>query len=90
VVCCLRYNKCCIQGSDEVMQFLVTIVNKIFEELDIPESTKYGTVTPVLKPNKDKIYPENYRRITVTNTFLPDTEMTLHRALYSGACCGQD
>ena len=26
------------------MQFLVTIVNKIFEELDIPESTKYGTV----------------------------------------------
>jgi hypothetical protein len=51
------------------MQFLVTIVNKIFEELDIPESTKYGTVTPVLKPNKDKIYPENYRRITVTNTF---------------------
>jgi hypothetical protein len=28
------------------MQFLVTIVNKIFEELDIPESTKYGTVTP--------------------------------------------
>ena len=47
----------------------MTIVNKIFEELDIPESTKYGTVTPVLKPNKDKIYPENYRGITVTNTF---------------------
>ena len=47
----------------------MTIANKIFEELDIPESTKYGTVTPVLKPNKDKIYPENYRRITVTNTF---------------------
>jgi hypothetical protein len=22
-----------------------------------------------LKPNKDKIYPENYRGITVTNTF---------------------
>jgi hypothetical protein len=42
---------------------------QIFEELDIPESTKYGTVTPVLKPNKDKIYPENYRGITVTNTF---------------------
>ena len=47
----------------------MTIVNKIFEELDIPESSKYGTVTPVLKPNKDKIYPENYRGITVTNTF---------------------
>jgi hypothetical protein len=45
-------------SPDEVMQYLV---NKIFEELDIPESTKYGTVTPVLKPNKDKIYPENYR-----------------------------
>ena len=44
-------------SPDEVMQFLVTIVNKIFEELDIPESSKYGTVTPVLKPNKDKIYP---------------------------------
>jgi hypothetical protein len=48
-----------LYSPDEVMQFLVTIVNKIFEELDIPESTKYGTVTPVLKPNKDKIYPEN-------------------------------
>ena len=58
-------------SPDEVIQFLVTIVNKIFEELDIPESSKYGTVTPVLKPNsnKDKIYPENYRGITVTNTF---------------------
>ena len=56
-------------SPDEIMQFLVTIVNKIFEELDIPESSKYGTVTPVLKPNKDKIYPENYRGITVTNTF---------------------
>ena len=57
-------------SPDEVIQFIVTIVNKIFEELDIPESSKYGTVTPVLKPNKDKIYPENYRGIyTVTNTF---------------------
>ena len=56
-------------SPDEVMQFLVTIVNKIFEELDIPETTTYGTVTPVLKTNKDKIYPENYRGITVTNTF---------------------
>lgn len=55
-------------SPDEVMQFLVTIVNKIFEVLDIPETTTYGTVTPVLKTNKDKIYPENYRGITVTNT----------------------
>ena len=59
------------------MQFLVTIVNKIFEELDIPESSKYGTVTPVLKPNKDNIYPENYRGITVTNTFSTVIEGTL-------------
>ena len=59
------------------MQFLVTIVNKIFEELDIPESTTYGTVTPVLKPNKDNIYPENYRGITVTNTFSTVIEGTL-------------
>jgi len=56
-------------SPDEVIQFLVTIVNKIFEELDITETTKYSTVTPVLKPNKDKIYPKNYRGITVTNTF---------------------
>ena len=30
-------------SPEEVMQFLVSIVNKIFEELDIPESTTYGT-----------------------------------------------
>jgi hypothetical protein len=45
-------------------------VNKIFEELDIPESTKCGTVTPVLKPNKDKIYPENYEVYFETKVIL--------------------
>ena len=43
------------------MQFLVTIVNKIFEELDIPESTKYGTVRdrfPVKSGPSQKYFAE--------------------------------
>jgi hypothetical protein len=31
-----------------------------------------------------------YSETCLKQLLLPDTEMTLHRALYSGACCGQD
>jgi hypothetical protein len=55
-------------GADEIVPVIVNIINKIFRDLDIPEKLKNGVVTPVLKPNKDKRYPENNRGITVANT----------------------
>ncbi|CAG2257393.1 unnamed protein product [Mytilus edulis] len=45
-------------------------VNEISSEhFKCARKIKSGTVTPVLKTDKDKMYPENYRGITVTNTF---------------------
>lgn len=56
-------------GADEIVPVIANIINKIFRDLDqSPEQLKSGVVTPVLKPNKDKRYPENYRGITVANT----------------------
>ena len=55
----------------------VNIINKIFRDLDIPEKLKSGVVTPVLKPNKDERYPENYRGITVANTLSTIVESIL-------------
>ncbi|VDI07588.1 Hypothetical predicted protein [Mytilus galloprovincialis] len=54
---------------EEIVPITLFIINLIFDNLDVPEKIKSGTVTPVLKTGKDKMYPENYRGITVTNTF---------------------
>lgn len=64
-------------GADEIVPVIVNIINKIFKDLDIPEKLKSGVVTPVLKPKKDKRYPENYRGITVANTLSTIVESIL-------------
>ena len=64
-------------GADEIVPVIVNIINKIFKDLDIPEKLKSGVVTPVLKPNKDKRYPENYRGIAVANTLSTIVESIL-------------
>ena len=64
-------------GADEIVPVIVNIINKIFRDLDIPEKLKSRVVTPVLKPNKDERYPENYRGITVANTLSTIVESIL-------------
>ena len=64
-------------SPEEVIPYIVFIINKIFDELDVPPKLKSGFVTPVLKPKKDKLYPENYRGITVTNKFSTIVESLL-------------
>lgn len=39
----------------------------MFKTVDVPMCVKEGILTPVHKNGKDKLYPENYRGITVTN-----------------------
>ena len=41
-------------------------MNTIVEQLDIPQLLKSGILTPVLKKNKDRRNPSNYRRIAGT------------------------
>ncbi|VDI45250.1 Hypothetical predicted protein [Mytilus galloprovincialis] len=56
----------------ELLQYIINIISLIFAEKDVYSNVKEGVVTPVLKyvkSGKDKIYPENYRGITVTNYF---------------------
>ncbi|CAC5403356.1 unnamed protein product [Mytilus coruscus] len=54
---------------EELLTYIVHIVNLIFKDKDLPQETKEGVVSPVHKSGKDKLHPENYRGITVTNTF---------------------
>ncbi|VDI62863.1 Hypothetical predicted protein [Mytilus galloprovincialis] len=54
---------------EELLTYIVQIVNLIFKDKDLPQETKEGVVSPVHKSGKDKLHPENYRGITVTNTF---------------------
>jgi hypothetical protein len=51
-------------AMDELKPLILHILNTIIEELDIPQMLKRGTMTPVLKKNKDRQNPANYRGIT--------------------------
>jgi hypothetical protein len=55
---------------DELKPLILHILNTIIEELDIPQMLTRGIVIiPVLKKNKDRQNPANYRGITVTKIF---------------------
>ncbi|CAC5368796.1 unnamed protein product [Mytilus coruscus] len=53
----------------ELLQYTLNIINLILTEKDVPFTLKEDVLTPVLKSGKDKMYAENYRGITVTNSF---------------------
>jgi hypothetical protein len=54
---------------DELKPLILHILNTIIEELDIPQMLKRGTMTPVIKKNKDRQNPAIYGGITVTKIF---------------------
>ncbi|CAG2184470.1 unnamed protein product [Mytilus edulis] len=58
-----------IHAIDVITDEITDIINQIFEELDVPQSLKNGILTPVLKKEKDKTIPGNYRGIVVTSIF---------------------
>ena len=56
-------------ASTELLPIIVHILNTIVEQLDIPQLLKSGILTPVLKKNKDRRNPSNYRGIAVSKIF---------------------
>ncbi|CAC5417920.1 unnamed protein product [Mytilus coruscus] len=50
---------------DEVSLEIVSIINNIFSDLDVPKSLKNGILTPFLKKKKYKTISGNYRGIVV-------------------------
>ena len=60
---------------------ICSIINQIFEELNIPDNLKSGILTPVLKKKKNKTLPGNYRGIVVTNTFSKIVESVIKERL---------
>ena len=54
---------------EELMPVISHVLNTVIEQLDIPQLLKSGIMTPVLKKNKDRQNPANYRGITVTKIF---------------------
>lgn len=64
-------------AGEAIIPPIADIINDIFIQLDIPDDLKKGSLTPVLKKNKDKRIPGNYRGITVTNSFTKVLEAIL-------------
>ena len=56
-------------ASTELLPIIIHMLNTIVEQLDIPQLLKSGILTPVLKKNKDRRNPSNYRGIAVTKIF---------------------
>ena len=56
-------------ATDELKPLILHKLNTIIEELAIPQMLNRGIMTPVLKKNKDRQNPANYRGITVTKIF---------------------
>ena len=56
-------------APDEILPFIVHILNIVIEYMDVPVFLKSGVLTPILKKNKDKTNPSNYRGITVNKIF---------------------
>ncbi|CAC5421226.1 unnamed protein product [Mytilus coruscus] len=55
---------------DELLPFLIDIINSVFEDKDVPKVIKDGVITPRIQNLKKKLYPENYQGVTVTNRTL--------------------
>ena len=53
----------------KLLPLTLHILNTVIEQLDIPKMLKGGILTPILKKNKDRQNPANYRGITVTKIF---------------------
>jgi len=51
---------------EELVPYITNIINLMFKTVDVPMCVKEGILTLVHKNGKDKLYPENYRGITVT------------------------
>lgn len=52
--------------SEESLEKLLTLYNKVREEGSMPESWKEVIIIPIKKPGKDDSKPENYRPIALT------------------------
>jgi hypothetical protein len=58
-------------AMDELKPLILHILNTIIEELDIPQMLKRGTMTPVLKKNKDRQNPAIFRSNTHMSPLIP-------------------
>ncbi|CAG2235990.1 unnamed protein product [Mytilus edulis] len=64
-------------GMEELTSFIAQLPNLMLTYLDIPIFLKTGTLTSILKKEKDKTLSSSYRGITVTKTFAKNiTEYT--------------
>ena len=68
-------------ASDSFIEFLVTIINQIFEHQKIHEMLKTGLLTPIYKNKGDKKDSKNYRGITVLPILLNVIEYILREDL---------
>ena len=68
-------------ASEQLLPIIKQTLNTIIGQLDIPQFLKGGILTPVLKKNKDRQNPANYRGITVTKIFAKILQSVLKRRI---------
>ena len=51
---------------EELVPYITNMINIMFKTVEVATCVKEGILTPVHKNGTDKVYPENYRGITVT------------------------
>lgn len=67
--------------SNESKSFILTFFNKIWSEQCFPEKWGEALVIPILKPNKNKLKPESYRPISLTNCLCKVMEKIINKRL---------
>ena len=76
-----------IDANSFMVQYLVTIFNRIFDTCIYPEAWNNGVIVPILKKG-DRINPRNYRGITLINSLAKLFSLCLRNRL--NAWCEQE
>ena len=67
--------------SMKAIRKLTDITNAIIQHSHYPKRFKKAIITPILKPNKTKTQPENYRPISLLSNISKTIEKVLHKRL---------
>ena len=64
-----------------IINDLLKVFNKSWENAEVPDKWKESVVVPILKPNKDDSKPESYRPIALLSCTKKVMEKIVHRRL---------
>ena len=79
------------------LDYLLAALNEIWESSKFPDSWRVATIIPIPKPEKNSLYPSNYRPIALTSCLCKTIERMVNKRLvwfiesnnlYTNSQCG--